>query len=218
MAMLKHKYSSQDVLVKKKEEVFSGFFKMLRITLRYKLFSGEWSKFIKRELFQRNAAVGILLYDPIHKLVGLIEQFRIGALDERSGPWLFEVVAGMVDSGESLEEAALREVKEEVGIEDIQLKHICEYWVSPGGTNERMHLYCGVTNLVGLKGNFGMNEHSEDISLHIIAEDDVFLCLKKGQCNNAATTISLMWLQKHSDSFSSMPVSSDQMWSKSFGS
>jgi ADP-ribose pyrophosphatase len=218
MAMLKHKYSSQDVLVKKKEEVFSGFFKMLQITLRYKLFSGEWSKFIKRELFQRNAAVGILLYDPIHKLVGLIEQFRIGALDERSGPWLFEVVAGMVDSGESLEEAALREVKEEVGIEDIQLKHICEYWVSPGGTNERMHLYCGVTNLVGLKGNFGMNEHSEDISLHIIAEDDVFLCLKKGQCNNAATTISLMWLQKHSDSFSSMPVSSDQMWSKSFGS
>ena len=106
MTMPRHKYNSQDVLVKKQEEVFSGFFKMLRITLRHKLFSGAWSKPIERELFQRNAAVGILLYDPIHKLVGLIEQFRVGALDERSGPWLFEVVAGMVDSGESLEEAA----------------------------------------------------------------------------------------------------------------
>ena len=201
MTMPRHKYNSQDVLVKKQEEVFSGFFKMLRITLRHKLFSGAWSKSIERELFQRNAAVGILLYDPIHKLVGLIEQFRVGALDERSGPWLFEVVAGMVDSGESLEEAALREVKEEVDIEDIELKHICEYWVSPGGTNEHMHLYCGVTNLIGLKGNCGMNEHSEDICLHIIAEDDVFLCLEKGQCNNAATTISLMWLQKQSNNF-----------------
>ena len=107
----------------------------------------------------------------------------------------------MVDAEESFEEAALREVQEEVGIQDIQLHPIYEYWVSPGGTNERMHLYCGIVNLVGPSGSCGINEHSEDIFLHIIPQDDLSFCIESGQCDNAATTISLMWLQGHLDDF-----------------
>ncbi|MFT6300693.1 MAG: hypothetical protein ACJA2R_000707, partial [Saprospiraceae bacterium] len=45
------------------------------------------------------------------------------------------------------------------------------------------------------------NDHSEDIFLHVMAQDDVFLCLERGQCNNAATTICLMWLQSHLNKF-----------------
>jgi len=201
MTLPKHKYSSQDVSIESQDEVFSGFFKMLRFTLRHKLFCGDWSKPIQRELFKREAAVGVLLYDPVNKLIGLVEQFRIGALDKKNGPWLFEVVAGMVDAEESLEEAALREVHEEVGIENIQLHPIYEYWVSPGGTNERMHLYCGIVDLTGPSGSRGINEYSEDIFLHIISQDDLSLCIEGGQCDNAATTISLMWLQSHLDDF-----------------
>ena len=193
----KHKYNSRDISIENQEKVFSGFFKMLRVTLRHKLFSGEWSKPIKRELFERGSAVGVLLYDPVHKLIGLVEQFRIGALGDKSSPWLYEVVAGMVDPDESFEQAALREIQEEVGINKVQLRPICQYWVSPGGTNERMHLYCGITNLLGLDGELGMNEQSEDIFLHIVPQDDISLCMKAGQCDNAATTISLMWLQKN---------------------
>ena len=44
--------------------------------------------------------------------------------------------------------------------------------------------------------NLGMNEQSEDIFLHIVPQDDIPLYMKAGQCDNAATTISLMWLQK----------------------
>ena len=86
------------------------------------------------------------------------------------------------------EQAALREIQEEVGINKVQLHPICQYWVSPGGTNERMHLYCGITNLLGLDGELGMNEQSEDIFLHIVPQDDIPLCMKAGQCDNAATT------------------------------
>ncbi len=99
------------------------------------------------------------------------------------------------------EQAALREIQEEVGINKVQLHPICQYWVSPGGTNERMHLYCGITNLLGLDGELGMNEQSEDIFLHIVPQDDIPLYMKAGQCDNAATTISLMWLQKNFDDF-----------------
>jgi len=201
MVLPKHKYGSRDVLIQNQEEVFSGFFKMLRITLRHKLFSGGWSKPIDRELLKRSVAVGVLLYDPVHKLIGLVEQFRIGALNDKNGPWLFEVVAGMVDPKESLEQAASREVQEEVNIDNVQLESIYEYWASPGGTNEKMHLYCGLVDLTNQNGVCGMNDHSEDIFLHVMAQDDVFLCLERGQCNNAATTICLMWLQSHLNNF-----------------
>lgn len=37
-------------------------------------------------------AVGVLLYDPDTDMVALIEQFRIGALNEPEGPWQLELL------------------------------------------------------------------------------------------------------------------------------
>ena len=199
MVSVEKKYTSDDVELQKCEEVFHGFFKMVRITLRHKLFAGGWSKPIQRELLERGTCVGVLLYDPIHKLVGLIEQFRIGALEQKNGPWLFEVVAGMVEPGELLDDVACREVAEEAGIDDITLQPICDYWVSPGGTSEKMYLYCGLADLTGCGGNFGLDHESEDILLHVIPQNEAFTWLDQGRCNNAATTICLMWLRANCD-------------------
>lgn len=200
MTLPDKRYTATDYELLKREEVFSGFFKMVRLTLRHKLFSGGWSKPIARELFERGHCVGVLLYDPVNQLVGLAEQFRIGALEQTGSPWLFEVVAGMVEAGESLEEVARREVQEEAGINDIQLVPICDYWVSPGGTSERMHLYCALTDLVDRAGVFGLDHESEDIQLHVLPENQAFEWLDQGVCDNAATTICLMWLRMNHDS------------------
>lgn len=189
------KYSARDVEVLKEEEVYGGFFKMMRFTLRHRLFAGGWSKPFQRELLERGSCVGVLLYDPVNKQVGLLEQFRVGALAQQDGPWLFEVVAGMVEAGESLEDVARREVQEEAGIDGIQLVPICDYWVSPGGTSERMYLYCGLADLTAAGGNFGLDHESEDILFHVLPLQQAFTWLAQGHCNNAATTIALMWLQ-----------------------
>jgi ADP-ribose diphosphatase len=194
------RYTTTDYELLKREEVFNGFFKMVRLTLRHKLFSGGWSQPIARELFERGNCVGVLLYDPVNRLVGLAEQFRVGALEQTGSPWLFEVVAGMVEAGESLEDVARREVQEEAGITNIQLVPVCNYWVSPGGTSERMHLYCALTDLAGRAGVFGLDHESEDIQLHILPESEAFEWLDQGVCDNAATTICLMWLRMNHDS------------------
>jgi ADP-ribose diphosphatase len=194
------RYTATDYELLKREEVFNGFFKMVRLTLRHKLFSGGWSQPIARELFERGRCVGVLLYDPVNRLVGLAEQFRAGALEQSGSPWLFEVVAGMVEADESLKDVARREVLEEAGITDIQLVPICDYWVSPGGTSERMHLYCALTDLVDSAGIFGLDHESEDIQLHILPESQAFEWLDQGVCDNAATTICLMWLRMNHDS------------------
>jgi len=86
-------YDVEDVEIDVTETAFQGFFKILRYRLRHRLFSGGWSEFMSRELFERGDAVAVLPYDPRLDKIGLIEQFRIGALAAEQGPWCVEVIA-----------------------------------------------------------------------------------------------------------------------------
>lgn len=185
----------RDFEIISRETIYQGVFSVARIRLRYRLFDGGWSRQVTRELFVRGAAVGVLLYDPWHRLVGLVEQFRVGALDEAGGPWLLEVVAGIVDTDETLEEVARRETFEEAGIAELVLEPICAYLTSPGGSNEKMQLFCGLVDLRGHGGSFGLAHENEDILFRVLPEADAFAALAEGRCNNAGIVISLQWLQ-----------------------
>lgn len=189
-----------DVELLSREVVYQGFFAMEKLHLRHRLFEGGWSREFTRELFVRGRAVGVLLYDPERKLVGMIEQFRVGAMGLPEGPWQLEVVAGIVEAGETSEDVASRELVEEAGIDRVKLLPICEYLVSPGGTNERLELFCGLADLRDKGGNFGLVSENEDILLHIMSEQEALDALAGGQCNNAASIICLQWLQLNRDS------------------
>lgn len=191
----KPKFTRGDVEVVRRKEMYRDFFYVEKVFLRHKLFNGGWGKEIGRELFVRGEAVGVVLYDPKLDLIGLVEQFRVGALNEPNGPWCYEVVAGMVEAGESPEEVALRELIEEANIKPFSLEYICNYLSSPGGSDEKLHLYCGVCDLSNAGGIFGLPEEGEDIRVHTLAANDVFAELLNGAFNNAAAIICLQWLQ-----------------------
>lgn len=190
-----HRFGRSAVEVMSTRTVFEGFFKVSKINFRHRLFGGGWSKLIQREVFQRGEAVGVLLYDPKNHLVGLVEQIRIGALSEVRGPWQFEVVAGMIPPGKTPEQVASSELQEEAGLSVDQLIPICDYLVSAGGTDEKMHMYCGLVNLAGREGIFGLEHENEDIMLHVWTYDEAFAALREGLLNSAAVTIGLQWLQ-----------------------
>ncbi|MDF1832481.1 MAG: NUDIX domain-containing protein [Porticoccaceae bacterium] len=192
-------FGERDVELVSREVVYNGFFSMEKLHLRHRLFEGGWSQTFTRELFVRGRAVGVLLYDPERELVGMIEQFRVGAMGLPQGPWQLEVVAGIVETGETSENVANRELIEEAGIDHVKLLPICEYLVSPGGTNERLELFCGLGDLRDKGGNFGLVSENEDILLHIMSERDAFDALAAGECNNAATIICLQWLKLNRD-------------------
>ena len=188
-----------DVELLNRETVYDGFFTMERLTLRHRLHDGGWSEPMRRELFVRGPAVGVLLYDPDRELVGLVEQFRVGALGQEGSPWLLEVVAGMVDAGETPEEVARRESFEEAGIQQLELEPICQYLVSPGGSNETISLFCGLTSLETAGGCHGLASEHEDILLHVLPEAEAFEAIALGDCNNAATIVCLQWLMLNRD-------------------
>lgn len=194
--MKKPLFSHDDVEISHNDIVYDGFFKMRALRLRHRLFAGGWSKDISRELFVRDPAVGVVLYDRSNDLIGLVEQFRVGALQEEIGPWCLEVVAGIVEEGESAEEVARREVQEETGLLIRELDYICNYLSSPGGSNERLDLFCGHCNLSKSGGSLhGLVGEGEDIKFHVMAAAEVFAELYQGRFNNAATLICLQWLQ-----------------------
>ena len=193
--MKKHRFGHSDYRLKSAETVFQGFFKMTQMIVQHRLFGGGWSKPLKRELFQRGDAVGVLLYDPRHQLVGLVEQFRPGALNEQHGPWQYELVAGMMNANEEPEQVAVRELQEETGLEVEKLLPICDYLVSAGGTDEKMHLFCGLVDLSERGGVFGHDGEGEDILFQVWSYDETLQAFSQGLLNSAAMSVALSWLQ-----------------------
>jgi ADP-ribose pyrophosphatase len=199
---MKSPFATHDIDIQETETVFSGFFRVLRYRLRHKLFSGEWSKPIQRELFARGDSVGVLLYDPVRDCVALAQQFRIGCLDDPAGAWVWEVVAGMVKAGEECAQVALREVAEETGLQlhASQFQPITRYYSSPGGTDECLQLYCALCDLPPeVNGIYGLAEENEDIRVKTFATTAVFDAMLNGTINNAATIIALQWLYINRD-------------------
>lgn len=187
------------VEILEREPCYRGFFELHRLRLRHRLFAGGWSPPMVRELFVRGSAVGVLLYDPRHRLVGLIEQFRVGALAEPGGAWVLEVVAGMVEEGEDGATVARRETAEEAGIDRLVLEPACRYLTSPGGSDETHELFCGLTDLRAREGCFGVADEHEDIRLVVMPEAEALAGLASGRYNNAATIIALQWLALHGE-------------------
>ena len=193
----KSRFGMTDVDVVEENLLYRGFFRMLGYQVRHRLFQGGWGKPISRELFWRPQAVGVLMYDPEEDKVALVEQFRIGALDHPEGPWLLEVVAGLVEEGENLEAVAHRELEEEAGLTAERLIPIYNVLLTPGGSNERIALYCGIGKLAGDGGIFGLAEEGEDIRLHVVSREQALAALQAGDCDNAPLTIALQWLALH---------------------
>lgn len=187
-------FDHSDVEVHTKERVYDGFFKMEKLVVSHARFAGGSVK-VTRELFQRDDAVCVLLYDAPRDRVVLVEQFRIGALEHPRSPWLLELVAGIVEQGETEEAVARREAQEEAGAELGEIVPITRYLVSPGGANEYISLLCAQVDSEGMGGVFGLESEGEDIKVHVLACEQVFAMVKDGQIDNAASIIALQWLQ-----------------------
>lgn len=183
-----------DVELFEKEIRYQGFFRIERYRLRHRLFNGQWSRTFTREIFERGHAAAVLPYDPIRDEVILIEQFRAGALDAPGGPWLFEIVAGMIEPDEAAEDVVRRESVEEANCIVTDLIPLYDFLVSPGGTTERIALFCGRVDATHAGGIFGAQHEDEDIKVHVVSLDDALTMLRSGKLNSASAIIALQWL------------------------
>lgn len=184
-----------NVKIINKAIAYQGYFSISKYRLQYRLFSGEWSQPIEREVFEHGRSVGVLLFDPNLDQVVMIEQFRLGALRDEKSPWLLEIVAGMVEANEILEEVAKREAVEEANIVIQEIIPITEYWVSPGGSSEKMALYCAKVDSQCAGGIHGLVEEHEDIRASVMSIDALWQALDNHTLCNGSTIIAVQWLR-----------------------
>lgn len=188
-------YSKKDVEILACEPLYKGFFKCNKYTLRHKLFAGGWSEPVQREFFERGKAAALLAYDQKQDAVVLVEQFRFGAMASKQSPWLFELIAGIIEDGEDAQQVVQREAYEEAGLVVEKCQFMLSYFVSPGGTTETVDLFIANVDSSNIKGLFGLPEEGEDIRVHVVPREQAYEWVKNGKINNSATIIGLQWLE-----------------------
>lgn len=177
-----------------KREAYEGYFRINAYRLRHELHSGGMSQEVRREVFERGHAVGVLLYDPVRRQVVLQEQFRIGALVAGFDPWLTEIVAGIIEPDESAESVARREAFEETGLTVTDLIALHHYLVSPGGTSESVQLFLGRVDAGNAGGVHGLDHEDEDIRVIALDVPKALALLDDNKVDNALLVIALQWL------------------------
>ncbi|WP_372747296.1 NUDIX domain-containing protein [Litorivivens sp.] len=190
-------FSRDDFTVSSEQTLWKGFFEVVDVSLRHRLFDGGWSGDIRRVVARRRQAVGVLIYDPALDALAVAEQFRVGALARNPSPWLMELIAGLMEAGESPEDVAHRESQEEAGVTLRALEKVASYYSSPGGSDEYFHLYCGCADLSAAAGVHGLAEENEDIRLHVLPVNDVLAMMDDGRIDNAHSLVALNWFARH---------------------
>jgi ADP-ribose pyrophosphatase len=204
MPQAPEEFSCADVETLQRETCFQGFYRLDRVRLRHRLFAGGMGPPISRELFVRHDAVCVLPYDPQRDQVVLVRQFRIGALDKSANPWLLELVAGLVEDNEQPEEVARREAVEEAGLQLTSLWPVTAYYPSPGGSDERVHLFVGRCDSGTAGGIHGLEEEGEDILVEVMSFAAALARVREGRIDNAASIMALQWLALNRDEVRSL--------------
>ena len=199
MTILKHaSYSKADVTIESREPLFQGFLQVEKVRLKHRLFQqSNYSPIIQRELVCRPEAAGVLLYNDQQQRFALIEQFRVGALNDPDSPWQLEIIAGVLDGNESPEQCIRRESLEEAGCQINELTYLFSFYPSAGACSELFHLYVAEVDLPQEGGIFGMPNEGENIQLHLFDYAELGELFQTGRLKNAAVIMALQWLTQH---------------------
>jgi nudix-type nucleoside diphosphatase (YffH/AdpP family) len=182
-----------------REILLDDFFRIDAATLRYERFDGSLSEPVRRIRLDRGDSVASLVVHRGKGVVLLVDQFKYPTLDAGDG-WIVEAVAGMIDPGETPEAAIRREVREEIGYELTHIEPVSTFFLSPGGSSERIFLFYGEVasdSRVGPAG--GLAAEGEDIAVREYPIPEAFAAVDRGEIVDAKTIIALHWLRQRQE-------------------
>ena len=194
-------FKDNDVQVHEVSRPYLDYFAVDEFDLSFRRYDGGQIDMVRRAVFIATDAVIVLPYDPIRDRVLLIEQFRPGpfARGDRL-PWQLEPIAGRVDAGESAEDTAHREAKEEAGLTLGALHEVAHCYASPGCSTEYYNIYIGFTDLPDtIEGVAGLDSEAEDIRSYLFDFDELMTLVDTMQAVNAPLVLAALWLARHRD-------------------
>jgi ADP-ribose pyrophosphatase len=176
---------------------YRGFFQLDVHRLRHRRFNGDMTDVMVREIFERGNAVAVLPYDPRRDEVLLIRQFLPGAFFGGFSPRPLQIIAGMVETGESEEDVARRESLEEANCRIMRLEPAYAFLPSPGGSSERVMVFCAEADLSSAGGIHGLADEHEDIRVEVVSADKAIELLDTGVIEAGPAVVGLSWFARH---------------------
>lgn len=136
----------------------------------------------KREIVVHKGSAVIM---PVFKdnTVALVRQYRHAA-----GKDLLEIPAGTLDSNESPEIGAARELEEEIGVTAGKIELLTEFYVSPGFLTEKMWVYLA-TDLTETAQNL---EEDENLTVERHSFERLYEMIKAGEIQDAKTISAIL--------------------------
>lgn len=185
--------------IRSTERLTDGFLRVSRYEFEVDRHAGG-RMVIVREVMERGHAVGVLGYDPGRDAVVLVSEFRPGCLLAGDDAFTANVVAGGVGEGESVQQAAIREMKEEADLElrDPILVHPGAY-VSSGGTSEKIAIVVGVVDSSRAGGVHGNPDESEDVLTVVLPADEFIARVRRAEVADLKTLVAGYWLAENRD-------------------
>ena len=135
-----------------------------------------------REYVHHNGGSSVLAVDN-EGYIYLVEQFRYPYRE-----MLLEIPAGKVDVGESAYDCAMRELKEEVGLQANSLIDLGVIYPSPGYTDEPLHIFLATDFEVGENR---LDEH-ELLNVKKIKFDQALRMVECNEIKDAKSVIAIL--------------------------
>ncbi|HJB78121.1 MAG TPA: NUDIX hydrolase [Candidatus Nosocomiicoccus stercorigallinarum] len=157
-----------------KKDIYNG--KIIDVNVYdVELPNGEASK---REVVYHQGAVGIIA---VHDgYMYFVKQYRIATEEV-----LLEIPAGKIEPEDDAEKTAFKELKEETGLVAEDVKKLHEFYVSPGFSNEKIHLF----EAKGLSLNQQQLDDDEFLELEKIELSQLEEKLRNGTFKDAKTVV-----------------------------
>lgn len=184
------------VEIDSRQRHYDGFFQLDEVILRHERLDGTMSQPMSRLNLERGDGAAVVLHDPQRHVLSLVRQFRYPTWDKGPG-WTLELVAGMIEAGRDPEEVARAEAREEAGYELAELESLGVFYLTPGGSSERIFLfYAPVTPHMRIASGGGLAHEGEDIEIIEMSESDAWRALDDNHIIDAKTLVGLLSLRQ----------------------
>jgi nudix-type nucleoside diphosphatase (YffH/AdpP family) len=178
----------ESVRILSKDALYRGWMTLTRYSVERRALDGTAQRLV-REIEHHGDSAAVLPFDRRRGTVLLCRQFRLAAHVNGHAGRLIEVCAGMLDQGETPEDAARREAREELGVVLSRLEPVASAFVSPGASTERATLFLAEYSEGDRVAAGGGVDDGEDIEVMEMSAGDAASAIADGTIVDLTTIV-----------------------------
>jgi ADP-ribose diphosphatase len=148
----------------------------------------------ERDVLMAGKVVLVIPVDVVHQKIVMIRQFRLPAHLANGRGDLVEFVAGRVEAGETLAEAASRECKEEIGVAPGKIVEVFTYLSTPGVTDEEVTIFLAAVDSTQAHEGPLVAPDGEQLFVYLVSIDEAVAALDRNAMRAGHLVIGLQWL------------------------